>query len=107
MLTTLAHAGSSQPSHVSAGATGEKKSTYEHLFSKFGAAIPRDEVAELLSYSKTYFMKRIGDKNLEHLPWVKALKPHRVRRGRHAFFSTQAVAAFLDCRDGRDGSERQ
>lgn len=106
-MLTIGHAVTSPVSHATAGGAGESNSTYDLLFSKFGAAIPRDDVASLLFYSKTYFTKRIGDKNLEHLPWVKALKPHRMRRGRHTYFATKAVAAFLDSRDHPNGCEAQ
>lgn len=105
MFTTLAHAGSASAPHVSTGEPSEKQTTYERLFTRFGDAIPRDDVADLLFFSKVYFAKRIGCKDLDHLAWVKALKPARIRRGRHSFFKTQAVAMFLDARDREAGSE--
>jgi len=105
MFTTLAHAGSAPANHVSAGDACKKQSTYEALFTRFGDAIPRDDVADLLFFSKVYFAKRIGSKDLVHLAWVRALKPARIRRGRRTFFKTQAVASFLDARDGDAGSE--
>ncbi|KSQ21497.1 hypothetical protein APB26_31400 [Pseudomonas aeruginosa] len=95
-MLTIAHAVTPSVAHTNAGGAGISITTYDHLYSRFGTAIPRDEVAKLLSYSTTYFSKRIGDKKLEHLPWVKALKPHRLRRGRRAYFATKAVAEFLD-----------
>ncbi len=106
MFTTLANAGQAPTNHVGTGdACKKKQSTYDALFSQFGDAIPRDEVAELLFFSKVYFAKRIGSKDLDHLAWVKALKPARIRRGRHTFFKTKAVASYLDARDGEAGSE--
>lgn len=105
MFTTLAHAGSSPANNVSAGGACNELSTYERLFSRFGDAIPRDDVADLLYFSKVYFAKRIGSKDLDHLAWVKALKPARFRRGRRTYFKTKAVASFLDLRDSQVGSE--
>ncbi|EMG2118731.1 hypothetical protein ACV344_34090 [Pseudomonas aeruginosa] len=103
-MLTIAQAVTPSVAHHSGGSAGISKTTYDQLYSRFGAVIPRDEVAKLLSYSTTYFSKRIGDKKLEHLPWVKALKPHRLRRGRRAYFKTKAVAEFLDL-SGLDCSE--
>lgn len=105
MFSTLAHAGSAPANHVSAGDARKNETTYERLFTRFGDAIPRDDVADLLYFSKVYFSKRIGSKELKHLDWVKALKPARIRRGRHTFFKTDVVASFLDTRESDAGSE--
>ncbi|NWC83819.1 hypothetical protein HX798_26560 [Pseudomonas putida] len=101
MFTTLAHAGIAPAHHTGDGNAYNKQSTYDQLFSRFGDAIPRDDVADLLYLSKVYFAKRIGSKNLDHLAWVKALKPARFRRGRRTFFQTQAVVSYLDTRESQ------
>jgi hypothetical protein len=65
------------------------------LIKQFGELMPSVLVAAELGYSHNYFIKKIGSQDYEHLDWVIALKPARVRKGRALQYKTAAVAGFM------------
>jgi hypothetical protein len=65
------------------------------LIKKFGDLMPSVLVVAELGYTHNYFIKKIGSQDYEHLDWVIALKPARVRKGRSLQYKTAVVAGFI------------
>jgi len=66
------------------------------LTAAYGKAMTAEQIAKELEYSATYVAKKIGAVGYEHLPWVKAIAPHRRKRGLRWVYATEAVAKYLD-----------
>ncbi len=66
------------------------------LLAAYGKAMTPEQIAAELEYSATYVAKKIGAAGYEHLPWVKAIAPHRRKRGLRWVYATEAVAKYLD-----------
>lgn len=66
------------------------------LTAAYGKAMTPEQIAKELEYSATYVAKKIGAAGYEHLPWVKAIAPHRRKRGLRWVYATEAVAKYLD-----------
>lgn len=66
------------------------------LTAAYGKAMTPEQIAVELEYSATYVAKKIGAAGYEHLPWVKAIAPHRRKRGLRWVYATEAVAKYLD-----------
>lgn len=75
---------------------GELSPTLERLAAAYGKAMTPEQIANELEYSATYVAKKIGAAGYEHLPWVKAIAPHRRKRGLRWVYATEAVAKYLD-----------
>lgn len=75
---------------------GELSATHVRLTSAYGKAMTPEQIAKELEYSATYVAKKIGAAGYEHLPWVKAIAPHRRKRGLRWVYATEAVAKYLD-----------
>lgn len=70
--------------------------TLDRLTRVYGKAMTPEQIAKELEYSATYVAKKIGAAGYEHLPWVKAIAPHRRKRGLRWVYATEAVAKYLD-----------
>ena len=75
---------------------GELSPTHVRLTAAYGKAMTPEQIAKELEYSATYVAKKIGAAGYEHLPWVKAIAPHRRKRGLRWVYATEAVAKYLD-----------
>jgi len=75
---------------------GELSPTQLRLAAAYGKAMTPEQIAKELEYSATYVAKKIGAAGYEHLPWVKAIAPHRRKRGLRWVYATEAVAKYLD-----------
>ncbi|NRH44612.1 MULTISPECIES: hypothetical protein [Pseudomonas] len=75
---------------------GELSPTLARLAAAYGKAMTPEQIAKELEYSATYVAKKIGAAGYEHLPWVKAIAPHRRKRGLRWVYATEAVAKYLD-----------
>lgn len=74
----------------------EMSPTEARLIAAYGKAMTPEQIAKELEYSATYVAKKIGAAGYEHLPWVKAIAPHRRKRGLRWVYATEAVAKYLD-----------
>ncbi|WP_273808470.1 MULTISPECIES: hypothetical protein [unclassified Pseudomonas] len=74
----------------------EPSPTQVRLAAAYGKAMTPEQIAKELEYSATYVAKKIGAAGYEHLPWVKAIAPHRRKRGLRWVYATEAVAKYLD-----------
>jgi hypothetical protein len=84
-----------QPTAVS-GAKKKNESTLQRLNRLYGDHMSVVQVAAELNYSVTYFRKKIGASDYQHLDWVKAINPARKKCGRFWVYKTDTVASFLD-----------
>lgn len=75
---------------------GDLSPTHVRLAAAYGKAMTVEQIAAELEYSATYVAKKIGAAGYEHLPWVKAIAPHRRKRGLRWVYATEAVAKYLD-----------
>lgn len=74
----------------------EPTATLARLTEAYGKAMTPEQIAKELEYTATYVAKKIGAAGYEHLPWVKAIAPHRRKRGLRWVYATEAVAKYLD-----------
>lgn len=75
---------------------GEATPSLARLRDAYGNAMTPEQIAKELEYSATYVAKKIGAAGYEHLPWIKAIAPHRRKRGLRWVYATEAVAKYLD-----------
>lgn len=93
---------SQSPGRRASAASGSKKkneTTHQRLIRLYGEQMSVAQVATELNYSVTYFRKKIGAAQYQHLDWVKAIHPARIKRGRFWVYRTESVATFLDKRN--------
>lgn len=95
MLNTNAHAILATNSQFQARVEIRESDPAANLVDRFGDRMSSTEVAAALGYSHTYFIKKIGSKDHNHLDWVMALRPARVRMGRTTKYKTKAVAKLM------------
>jgi hypothetical protein len=88
--------GRGQQSTAAAGSKKKNESTLQRLMRMYGDHMSVVQVAAELNYSVTYFRKKIGAADYQHLGWVKAIYPARKKSGRFWVYRTESVASFLD-----------
>lgn len=88
--------GHGQRSSAAAGTKKKNESTLQRLVRMYGDHMSVIQVATELNYSATYFRKKIGAADYQHLEWVKAIYPARKKCGRFWVYRTESVASFLD-----------
>lgn len=88
--------GHGRRSQAGSGAKKKNETTHQRLNRLYGDHMSVTEVATELNYSVTYFRKKIGAANYQHLDWVKAINPARKKCGRFWVYRTEVVASFLD-----------
>lgn len=81
---------------LSLSVTSQVSKNLQRLTAAYGAAMTCAQIASELEYSAIYVAKKIGAAGYEHLPWVKAIAPHRRKRGLRWVYATEAVAKYLD-----------
>ena len=88
--------GRARQSSAAAGAKKNNESTLQRLMRMYGEHMSVVQVAAELNYSVTYFRKKIGAADYQHLDWVKAIYPARKKFDRFWVYRTETVANFLD-----------